>query len=300
MKKVLGLIIAGAMSLSAFAIDIFSVMPVTRGVKSSTQTDYAISSKFGTYYRVPSSKTVRIFNSNGKEIEISELTPRDSLVNRTICNYDSEGKLIEQATYDSNSNLVWKNVITYKDGKKYDSSEYGKDNTLKARTIYTYTGNTIDASGYDGDGALIWKTISKYSSDGKLELVSEYSADGTLDEEQTYKYSAEGRLENIITFENFTKTSSQEVFRYSANGLLSEVTSYDSNKTISQRVVIKSDNSGNIIKITTYQITEKFGTTVNELVAQVEYAYQYESSPVSQTQPETLVETTDTNLSEEK
>ncbi|MCR4734366.1 MAG: hypothetical protein K5829_05120 [Treponema sp.] len=288
MKKIIGLMIAGAMTISAFSFDIFSIMPVSKGVKNTTQTDYAISSKFGTYYRVPDSKLVRIYDSNGREIELSELTPRDSLINRTINNYDAYGNLVEQATYDSKSNLIWKNVISYKDGKKYDSSEFGKDNTLKSRTIYTYTGNTIDESGYDGDGALIWKTIYKYSDDNKLETITQYSADGSLDEEKTYKYGADGRLENITTFENFSRTSSQEVFRYAANGLLSEITSYDSNKTISQRVVIKTDATGNITKITTYKIAEKFGTTVNELVAQVEYAYQYEGSPTLTPAPEQL------------
>ena len=281
MKKGLCLFIAGAMSLSAFAIDIFSVMPINGGVKTCTQTDYAISSKFGTYYRVPNSKILKTFDSNGREIEISELTPRDALLNKTLNTYDANGNLTEQVTYDANSNLIWKNVISYKDGKKFDSSEFGKDNILKARTIYTYTGNTTDESGYDGDGALIWKTIYKYNENNKLELVSQYSADGSLDEEQTYKYSADGRLESITYFENYNRSSSQEVFRYTANGYLSEITTYNSSKAISQRVVIKTDNSGNITKVTTYAISEKFGTTVNELVEQVEYAYQYNSSASS-------------------
>ena len=282
MKKVIGMILASAMSLSAFSLDIFSVLPISGNVKSYTQTDFAISSKFGTYYRVPESKITKVFDSEGREIEMSELTPRDALVTKTISTYDASGNLTEQSTFDANSNMLWKNVITYKNGKKYDSSEYGRDNILKARTIYTYTGNSVDESGYDGDGALIWKTIYKYSEDGKLETVSQYSADGSLDEEQTYKYSDDGKLESISTFENYNRTSSQEILRYASNGILSEVTSYNSDRVISQRVVIKTDNSGNITKITTYAIADKFGTTVNELTAQVEYAYQYDNSIVDE------------------
>ena len=55
MKKLLALTLAAGLSLSLFAADVFKYAPVTGNVKSYTETDFSIATRFGTLYRTPSS-----------------------------------------------------------------------------------------------------------------------------------------------------------------------------------------------------------------------------------------------------
>lgn len=276
MKKILLGIIAAAFVTSLYAVDIFSYVPVTGNFKNYTQIDYSITTKFGNYFRTPSSKVIHTLNTSGKEVETSELTPKDVILDRTVSKYDVYGNLIEQATYDSDSVLLWNTVITYKGNQRVDCSEYGKEGTLKAKTIYSYdseTGLMSDETGYDGDGALIWKTVYKYA-EKKLDTVYEYYSDGSLSREEKYTYTSDGKIESITTYDVFTESSEILVFRYSSSNLLTEITTYGSDKQITKRQLIKYDSTGNVAKVSDYDVAEKFGTTVNELVLITEYIYQ--------------------------
>ena len=72
MKKLLAFTIAAGLTLSLFAADVFKYAPVTGNVKSYTETDFSIATRFGTLYRTPSSKIMHVFDSNGKEISSSD------------------------------------------------------------------------------------------------------------------------------------------------------------------------------------------------------------------------------------
>ncbi len=80
MKKILAFALTAGLSLSLFAADIFNYAPVTGNVKAYTETDFSIATRFGTLYRTPSTKIQHIFDSNGKEISSSELTPKDAVI----------------------------------------------------------------------------------------------------------------------------------------------------------------------------------------------------------------------------
>lgn len=275
MKKIITFLAAAAMSVSLFALDIFTYAPINGNVKSYTQIDYDIASKFGNYFRTPASKIIHVLDNAGRDVEITELNARDVVLNKTIIKYDNYGNVTEQACYDNNSNLLWKNVSTYVDGKKSDLSEYGKDGSLKAKTIYQYAdGNLVDETGYDGEGALIWKTIYQYGVNGKVEEQDEYAADGSLDTQYLYTYTDDGKIDSISSYDTYTDQEDKKIFRYAANGTLSEITTYDNCKQVVNRLVIKYDNNGNASKISEYNIAQKFGTTVNELILMTEYTYQ--------------------------
>lgn len=276
MKKILTIFTALVFGMSLYAIDIFNYVPVSSSVKSYTQTEYTITSKFGDLFRTPNLKIVHNFDDAGNEAEIVEISAKDVLMNKTVCSYDKDNNLVEQNCYDQNSELLWKNIYSYKDGKKSDMSEYNKDGELKGKIIYIYSdGNLVDETGYDAEGVLVWKTIYKYT-DGVLTTASQYSADGALDTEITYAYTAEGKAESITTEDGITKLSTQKVFRYASNGNLTEVTTYDSNKQITNRLMIKYDNSGNIARLSGYNISNKFGSVQNELSSMSEFVYSNE------------------------
>ena len=278
MKKILAFVLTAGLSLSLFAADIFKYAPITGNVKAYTETDFSIATRFGTLYRTPSSKITHVFDSNGKETSSSELTPKDAVINTIATTYDTAGNLVEQLCTSADGETVWKNAYTYKSGLKMDASEYDRKGNLRARTIYTYDNNLlVDESSYDGEGALIWKTIYKYDETSRITSVNEYNPDGSLSEKLEYNYTESGAIDSISKYDAFAGKQTSLVFRYGANGSLNEITTYNSDKQVTKRTLIKYDAKGNVNKVSEYNVAEKFGTTVNELVAMSEYSFEYES-----------------------
>ena len=190
MKKTLSFILAAGLCVSMFAADILTYVPVKGDVKSYTKTEFSIASKFGNYFRTPSVKFTHIFDSEGKEIESSELTPKDVELNSISSAYDTNGNLVTQVCTTSEGESIWRTEIKYKNNLKSEVSEFDSKNSLKAKTISAYeNGNLIDETSYNGDGALVWKTIYKYTPDNKLESIDQYTADGNLSEKEIYSYS---------------------------------------------------------------------------------------------------------------
>lgn len=276
MKKMILTVAAVLLGVSLFAYDIAAAAELKGGVKSVTRTDFAIVSKFGEYFRTPGAKTLYKFNGAGQVVESSELNSRDGLVNKIINTYDADGNLTAETCFDSDNVQIWNTVITYKNGKKADSSEYAKGGVLKGRTIYSYTGNNLtDESYYDGDGAIMWKNVSKYNSANQLETVDGYFADGSLDNEMQYAYTPAGKIDSISYFDGKGALTSKEVFRYDDKSTLTEVTEYNVDNKVVCRTLAKYDAKGNLAKITVYNVARKFGTTVNEMVDMSEFAYEY-------------------------
>lgn len=276
MKKLLALTLAAGLSLSLFAADIFKYAPITGNVKSYTETDFSIATRFGTLYRTPSSKILHVFDSNGKETSSSELTPKDAVINTITEKYDSAGNLVEQVCTSADGEVVWKSTFAYKNGLKVDASEYDRKGNLRARTIYTYDNNLLaDESSYDGEGALIWKTIYKYDDNGRAVSVNEYNPDGSLSEQIEYNYTESGAIDSVSQLDAFAGKQTSLIFRYGTNGALNEITTYNSDKQVIKRTLLKYDAKGNVNKVSEYDVAEKFGTTVNELVAMSEYSYEY-------------------------
>lgn len=276
MKKVIALIMSAGLCVSLFAADIFNYAPINGKIKSYTETQYSIASKFGNYFRTPSAKITHEYDAKGLDVTSTEYTPREAVLNKIASKYDNSGKLIEQVCTNADGEEIWKQVTTYKDGLKIDVSEYDAKNNLKDKTIYTYDGGKlVDETSYDGEGALVWKIIYKYNAAGRVETVSDYSSDGKLNEQNIYAYTDAGAVESISTYVAFTGKQTQKVFRYATSGTLNEITTYDSTKQVTKRVLLKYDTNENVIKVSEYDVAEKFGTTVNELVAMSEFVYEY-------------------------
>lgn len=288
MKKVLAFTLIAAMSMSLFALDIFNYVPVSGNVKSYTRTDYTITSKFGELFRTPNTKIITNIDDNGNVAEIIEATAKDVVINKTLYKYNEDGNQTEEACYDANSNLLWKTVITYKDGKKVDSSEYGKNGALRGKIVYAYDGDRlVEETGYDDEGYLVWKTVNKYEA-GKLVIVSQYASDGSLDTEDTYTYTENNKIESITSADLWNKTSTKKVFRYASNGNLTEITTYNNAKQITNRLVVKYDNLGNVARLSDYTITEKFGSVQNELTALADFIYSDTVAEIEVKKPRTI------------
>ena len=276
MKRSVILALVFFIGCALFADEILNYAPIKGNIKNYTKTEYSIASKFGNYFRTPSVKFSHAFDENGLEVESTELSAKDAVLNKINSVYDEENRLKEQICTDAEGVSVWKSITTYKDGLKIDVSEYDALNSLKGRTIFTYENRLlIDESSYNGDGVLVWKTTYKYNAAGKCETVSEYFANGTLSEQSTYTYTENGNIDTVSTYSSFENNYSQKVFRYSSDGALNEITTYDADKQVSKRLLLKYDASGNVARISDYEVSEKFGTVINDLVFMAEYVYEY-------------------------
>lgn len=276
MKKIISLVMATGLCISLFASDLFDYAPIQGKVKSYTETEFSIASKFGNYFRTPSAKITHQFDSKGLKISSTEYTPRDAIVDKITSKYDSDGNNTELVCSSAEGEIIWKQVSTFKDGVRIDTSEYDSKGTLKDKTIFTYEGGKlVDATIYNGEGVLDWKTTYKYNVDGKIDTVSEYSSDGKLNEQNIYTYTDSGSINSILNYVTFTEKQSEKVFRYNSNGTLNEITTYNSAKQVIKRILLKYDSNDNLVKVSEYDVAEKFGTTVNELVAMSEFVYEY-------------------------
>jgi hypothetical protein len=273
MKKTLLTLAALAVSVQTFAFDPEPSLKIAGSASEYTKLEYQITEKFGDYYRSPRVKYVHVFDASGHETESSELTSKDSLVDRITYKYEG-GNLVETVCADSDGKISWKMVTSYDAaGNKIDESEFNASNTLVNRTIWKINGNQTDESYYNADGALLSKIITKYDDQNRIAEVAQYASSGSLEQKASYTYNDAGKLSEI-SYSNLDAVQTKKVvFRFDASYQISEEQTYNAANKLIKRIIYKYDSVGNIIKTTTYNVAEKFGTTVNELAGICEYSY---------------------------
>lgn len=272
MKKTLFILMSAILSLEVFAFDNeASLKP--NGAAEYTKIEYQITEKFGDYYRSPRAKYVHTFDANGKEIESSELTSKDAVVDHITYKYEGDN-LVETVCTDSDGKVSWKMTAAYDaEGNKIDESEFNASNTLVNRTIWKINGNQSDESYYNADGVLLSKIITKFDDQKRLVEVAQYQAAGNLEQKAVYSYNDAGKLSEIAYTNGLGIQTKKVVFRFDAAYQITEEQTYNSENKLIVRVIYKYDANGNVIKTTTYKVAEKFGTTVNELAGIAEYNY---------------------------
>ena len=273
MKKSLFILVSAALSSQLFAFDPEASLKPAGVEKEYTKTDYQITEKFGDYYRSPRAKFVHVFDSNGRELEASELTSKDSLVDHITYKYEGNN-LVETVCTDADGKVSWKMTTTYDaDGNKIDESEFNSSDNLVNRTIWKINGKQSDESYYNADGSLLSKIITKFDDQGRTAEIAHYLNTGKLEQKAVYNYNDAGKLSEIAYFNAVGTQTKKVVFRFDASYQISEEQTYNAENKLVTRIIYKYDGSGNIIKRTTYNVAEKFGTTVNELTGIAEYAY---------------------------
>ncbi|WP_294429709.1 hypothetical protein [uncultured Treponema sp.] len=284
MKKSLFVLAGAALATQLFAFDPeASLKPI--GENEYTKIDYQITEKFGDYYRSPRAKFVHVFDSNGREIESSELTSKDSLVDHITYKYEGNN-LVETVCTDADGKVAWKMTKTYDaDGNKIDESEFNSSDNLVNRTIWKINGKQIEESYYNADGSLLSKIITKLDDQGRTSEIAQYLNTGKLEQKAVYNYNDAGKLSEIAYFNAVGSQTKKVVFRFDAAYQISEEQTYNAENKLITRIIYKYDGSGNIIKRTSYNVAEKFGTTVNELTGIAEYAYGAGARPAATTTP---------------
>lgn len=277
MKKVLLIALAATFITGAFATESFAFKPAGR-VTSYTQSEYNVSTKFGDYYRSPSSKFLHVLNANtGLETEVDEYTTKDVLLSKVIYQYDSSLNLTATLYYNGKEELIWKTAVTYNaDGTKKDESEFDKNGKLIGRTIFKYSDKKTDESYYDANGKLLEKTITKYDGSRISEVVA-YVGDGSLEERNVYHYNDLGKIINIEYYNEKNEYTGKKAWRYDEKGAVIEEQYFNKSNIVTQRDVYtyKNDVNGNPSRISSYVVAEKFGETTNELRFVTDYSYKY-------------------------
>ena len=274
MKKTLFILLgAGALAAQLSAFDSGASLKPTGSVSEYTKTEYQITEKFGDYYRSPKAKFVHVFGANGKEIESSELTSKDSLVDRVTYKYEGNN-LVETVCADGDGKISWKIIATYDAaGNKIDESEYNASDVLVNRTIWKINGKEVDESYYNADGVLLSKIITKYDDLNRIAEVAQYHAAGFLEQKSVYSYNDAGKLSEISYYNGANLLARKLVYRFNASYQITEEQTYNAINKLIARVIYYYDDTGNIIKTSTYRVADKFGTTVNELAGISEYSY---------------------------
>lgn len=280
MKKTVFIFAAAVLSASLFAFDAEPTMKVAGKVSEYTKTDYTITEKFGDYYRSPRAKFVHSFDTTGKEISATELTSKDSVVDRIDYSYDEKGNLVQTVCTDADGKVGWKITTVYDaDGNKTEESEFNASDALVNKTIWrTTAGKQTDESYYNADGALLSKIITQSDDAGRPIEIAHYGADGNLEEKAVYSYNDAGKLSEISFSNKAGNLTRKIVYRFDASYKITEEQTYNAENKLAVRVIYRYDAAGNIIRMTTYNVAEKFGTTVNELAGIAEYAYKNASA----------------------
>ena len=68
------------------------------------------------------------------------------------------------------------------------------------------------------------------------------------------------------------------MFRFDEKYSVTEEQTYNESNKLVKRIIYKYDDKGNVTRTTTYAVSQKFGTTVNELIEINEYSYTYGNS----------------------
>ncbi|MBQ3670087.1 MAG: hypothetical protein II921_01240 [Treponema sp.] len=277
MKKIIGVCVAAVLAANVYAFDDNFELKTVGSVAEYTKIDYTITEKFGDYYRSPKAKYVHVFDASGKQIESDELTSKDSLVDKILYNYDSEGRVTSTVCTDGDGKIQWKSIFTYDgDGNKIDESQYNANDDLVNRSIFKYIeGKQIEEAFYNSDGALLGKFITKLDEKGRNVELAQYNEDGQLELKQVYTYNDAGKLSEVAYSDMFGRTLRKTVYRFDASYSVTEEQTYNAQNKLAVRIIFKYDTYGNVTKATTYNVAEKFGTTVNELAGIVEYTYKY-------------------------
>ena len=270
MKKLISLAVLAATTILAFAYD-NELLEVKGGYRSYTKTHYAVTSKFGDYFRTVADKYEHSLDGS-KRTAIKSLNAKDELLDQTSFEYNADGTLAAMTLSDITGSTT-RIVYEYEDSRIKSESEFNSDGELCKKLIYKYADSKTTQSMYDATGKLMFRSIS--TCDEKCNVIEcfNYNADGRLENSQKSTYLDDGRISAIETFDLDGNKTGKTVYRYDAKGFISEIQIYATDTDIIERDIYKNDDFGNPKRISVYSVAEKFGAIANELVSITDYSY---------------------------
>ena len=99
-----------------------------------------------------------------------------------------------------------------------------------------------------------------------------------MQQKRVYTYNDAGKLSEISYPLSDGTVTQKVVFRFDEKYSVTEEQTYNESNKLVKRIIYKYDDKGNVTRTTTYAVSQKFGTTVNELIDINEYSYTYGNS----------------------
>lgn len=275
MKKLISAATAAALSLCAFCSDFSIGFKPEGAVSSYTKTVYTVTSKFGDYFRTVFEKETHTF-ANGLETDVCVYSPKDELLRKHTNTYDSESRWTAFEYADFSTGVSLRTEFEYAPDETLRSETVTDANSgaLNSKSIFKHENTKCTENLYDADGKLVTRIISSQNESGKTAEEIQYNGDGTLDSSRKYAYTEDGKNAIVEQYSADGTCTQKIVFRYdAASGFLTEIQVYNQDNKLSQRRIYKNDAFGNPVRISCYDVSEKFGTTVNELTRIEDFSY---------------------------
>jgi len=185
--------------------------------------------------------------------------------------FDHDGKLLEELSYDSNGNLAEKYSFVYKDGILKEQIIFMDDESIGEHKFFEYSDGRISkiitkyaenysdetAISYDAEGRLISKITYDEGEEGEKHLY-EYSNDsntykifddyGKLETQEKRKFSSEGNLVQLVTTDYKDDIETTTDYTYNDKNFLIEEISRNKKNLIISNIIYSYDEKGNIEK----------------------------------------------------
>ena len=216
-------------------------------------------------------------------VKFGEIT-KDKIKYSAFTSWNEEGNQIENAVYDKDGNLRWKDINKYDEkGNLIEIAHYNKDGDLERKNKFKYDekGNEIKRNFFNSDGDFTGyiifkyddkgneielnrsskgKTIKKYDDKGNEIELRDYSSDGSLSVIFIKKYDDKGNLvENVEEYfgDGDYKDYKKWIMKYDDKGNRIENIFYNENGDEKSKYIskYKYDNRGNISEIKTQKYT---------------------------------------------
>ena len=168
----------------------------------------------------------------------------DSLMWKSISNYNDTGNQVDFYTYSPDNTLLSKSIFNYNDsGRLVDIKRYKADGTLNVRTTcrYDMKGNMVEENNYDNQNILFMTAKSRYDMKGNRVVKDCMNEYGILYLKTNYQNDKHGR--------------EIEAKEYDSHHGLKFTTSYDYESM---------DKNGNWRKRTTYKNDDPHTITIRE------------------------------------
>ncbi len=273
MKKNALFISIFCLAFSVFAEDSVAVFKPAGNVSSYTRTIYSVSSRFGDYFRTVSKKEVHEMK-NGLETEVSLLSAKDELIQKSSWVYNANGTIKTLSVTDAEKEV--KHEYEYTADLKIGVITAKDLNTeeITSKTIYKYEDGKITEDFYDEEGKLLTRKIRTLDPSGNIAEETSYNGDGTFSFLEKYSFNEAKKISSIETFDEDSNCTKKTVFQYDENGFLTEIQIYNEGK-ITERRLCKNDALGNPTRISFYDVVDKFDKVVYELKRIDDFTYSY-------------------------
>jgi hypothetical protein len=154
-------------------------------------------------------KSIREFNTDGKEISCIFINEKDELESIRNISFNEDNVKTESKENDEEGNLLYTTKYTYDKNfnlVEVNTTEHNTNTITKQVNYFDKLANLTATTGYTSNNEVDFKTEYKYND--KKQLIEEkiFLADGTLDYRADNKYDKKGRM---ISNTGFAKDSSQ-------------------------------------------------------------------------------------------